>query len=521
MRLEIKRVLLLACFFVVIPEMEEAKADSTAMSVPPVPEYIENMPEDLIERLDYMYENWVDENRTEPQYVDSNYIRRFRDTIQSTPDSVYINRLDAIRSAVPLSFNDIVKTYFELYLVDRRFQVANMLGLSEYYFPMIEQELDAQNMPHELKYMTIIESALNPRAYSRAGAAGLWQFIYSTGRMYKLQIDSYIDERRDPFKATKAAVTYLKDMYNIYEDWILVIAAYNCGPGNVNKAIRRAGGVRNYWDIYYYLPRETRGYVPAFIAAAYAFEYHEKYGILPIESNMPTLCDTLMINDLLSLEQVASKINLSKEQLRDLNPQYRVDVIPAGAGKSYALRLPYSDVGKFIDNQDSIFAFNRSKYFDDSNKTADPKRRIKVSGGPGSIDGRTKLIHTVRSGEVPGAIARKYGIRLVDLRYWNNLNSRYTIRAGQRLAIYVPTSRASRYSGSAKVSGVVSNETSAPKVTEADKNGFATYTVRKGDSLWIIARRFPGVSATDIQRWNGLSSRSVLRPGQKLKVKIE
>lgn len=480
----------------------------------------EEIPTELLARLDYLYNNWLTEIDQKPDFVDSSYIKRIDPALLNMPDSLYIERLDALRSAVPLSFNDIVKSHIKLYVEKRRLQVACMLGLAEYYFPMIEEELDALGLPHELKYMTIIESALNPRAYSRAGASGLWQFILSTGKNYKLQIDSYIDERRDPAKASKAAAKFLSDLYAIYEDWILVIAAYNCGPGNVNKAIRRAGGVKDYWDIYYYLPKETRGYVPAFIAATYVFNYHEEYGIKPIESNMPRMCDTLMINDLLSLKQVAAIMDLSEEQLRDLNPQYKVDVIPAGAGKSYALRLPYNHVDDFIDNQDTIFAHERSKYFNDSYKSANPYSRIKVAGGPGNTTGKTKLVYTVKSGDVPGAIARRYGVTTADLRYWNNLNKRLTIHVGQKLAIYVPSSKAAQYSGSAKVVGTVSNSVEAPQISDVDSSGFATYTVRKGDNLWAIAKKFPGVTVTDIQKWNKLTSTSKLSIGQKLKIKV-
>ena len=480
----------------------------------------EEIPTELLARLDYLYSNWLTEMDVKPDFVDSSYIKSIDPAILNMSDSLYIERLDALRSAVPLSFNDIVKSHIKLYVEKRRLQVANMLGLAEYYFPMIEQELEVLCLPHELKYMTIIESALNPRAYSRAGASGLWQFILSTGKNYKLQIDSYIDERRDPAMASKAAAKFLSDLYAIYEDWILVIAAYNCGPGNVNKAIRRAGGVKDYWDIYYYLPRETRGYVPAFIAATYVFNYYEDYGIKPIESNMPRMCDTIMINDLLSLKQVAAHLDLSEEQLRDLNPQYKVDVIPAGAGKNYALRLPYAHVNDFIDNQDTIFKHERSKYFNDSYKSANPYSRIKVAGGPGNTAGKTKLVYTVKSGDVPGAIARRYGVTTADLRYWNNLNKRLTIRVGQKLAIYVPSSKAAQYSGTAKVAGTVSNNVEAPQISDVDSSGFATYTVKSGDNLWDIARKFPGVTVSDIQKWNNLNSTSKLSVGQKLKIKV-
>lgn len=481
----------------------------------------DSIPQDFMDRLDYYYTTWHTSMRDSAVYVDSACIAGSNQSLTSCSDSVYLARLDSLQSAVPLSFNDIVRNYIELYTVKKRFQVANMLGLSEYYFPIFEEALDAQCMPLELKYLPVIESALNPRAFSRAGACGLWQFMYSTGKMYKLEINSFVDERRDPIQSTQAAVRYLNDLYSIYEDWILVIAAYNCGPGNVNKAIRRSGGKKNYWDIYYHLPRETRGYVPAFIAANYVFGYYREHGIYPLEPGLPPLCDSIMLNDALHFDQIAAKLDLSVEQLRDLNPQYRADVIPAGLGKTYALRIPYNHIGNFIDNQDSIFACNRAKYFNDSDRTADPKARIKVHAHEIGQEGRARLVYTVKSGDVPGAIAMKFNVRLADLKYWNNLNKRLTIRPGQKLVVYVPEKKAAQYRNKASYAGKVSNATDAPKVETIDGE-FVYYTVRKGENLWSIAKKYPGVSNRDIMRWNGISESQVkdIRPGQKLKIKI-
>lgn len=481
----------------------------------------DSIPQSFIDRLDYYYTSWYAAKQDNLPYSDSACVAESCRNIVTCSDSVYLARLDSLQSAVPLSFNEIVRNYIELYTVKKRLQVANMLGASEYYFPMFEEELDARCMPLELKYLPVIESALNPRAFSRAGACGLWQFMYSTGRMYKLEINSYVDERRDPVLSTKAAVQYLNDLYGIYEDWILVIAAYNCGPGNVNKAIRRSGGKKNYWDIYYNLPRETRGYVPAFIAANYVFGYYKEHGILPMEPTLPPMCDSIMIADALHFDQIAAKLDLSVEQLRDLNPQFRADVIPAGMGKNYALRMPYNHVNGFIDNQDSIFAYNRSKYFNDSDRTADPKARIKVHAHELGQEGRARLVYTVKSGDVPGGIAMKFNVRLADLKYWNNLNKRLTIRPGQKLVIYVPEKKASQYQTKASYAGKVNNATDAPKVETIDGE-FVYYTVKNGENLWTIAKKYPGVSDRDIMKWNGISASEVkdIKPGKKLKIKI-
>ena len=319
-----------------------------------------------------------------------------------------------------------------------------------------------------------------------------------------------------------AAVCFLKDLYKIYEDWILVIAAYNCGPGNVNKAIRRSGSKKNYWDIYFHLPKETRGYVPAFIAAMYTFNYHKEHNIFPLENELPTMCDTIMISDALHFEQVAKLMDISVEQIRDLNPQYRSDIVPAGFGKSYALQVPYNHVGEFIDKQDTIFAYNRTTYFNDSDRTADPKNRFKKYAHAHAVpSNKAKLVYTVKSGDVIGKIAEKFNVRLSDLKYWNGM-TRDRINIGQKLTVYVPNNKVDYYKSkvNAKYAGIAANaEVEAEPLTEGE---FFYYTIKRGENLWSIAKKYPGVSNRDIMKWNGLTDRSAknLKPGQKLKIKI-
>lgn len=463
------------------------------------------------------------------------------------PDSVYIERLSNIPSVVELSYNRLVKNYINVYTKKRREQVRYMLALSEYYFPLFEEIFDQYGVPYELKNLAIIESALNPRAVSRVGAVGIWQFMYGTARMYGLRINSLVDERRDPLKSTHAAARFLKNLYGIYGDWTLALAAYNCGPGNVNKAIRRSGGRRDFWEIYYYLPRETRGYVPAFIAATYTMHYHREHLLSAGDVEIALHTDTLMIREKLHLEQVSGVLGIPVKQLRDLNPQYRYDIIPAMATEMYHLTMPVAGVGRFIDLQDSILAYRDSVYFN----------REKMITSPSSVNARyqvdlpsdkyDKLYYTVKSGDNLGFIADWYDVRVSDLRYWNNI-SRNLIRSGQKLVVYKSKGRSARYTGlndmsftekqefagrtvrpgtgpasvagssrelaGGSGSGSVSGVGGAP----GDDSEFIYYTVRSGDTLWDIAKKYPGVTDTDISRWNNLSDSHRIKPGQKIRI---
>lgn len=354
------------------------------------------------------------------------------------PDSIYIERLQQINSFIELNYNQVVKRFINAYTNKNKSQVEIMLGLSEYYFPFFEEILDRNNLPQELRMLPVIESALNPKAVSRVGATGLWQFMYGTGRMYKLTINSYVDERRDPIKSSEVAVKFLSDLYSIYNDWTLVIAAYNCGPGNVNKAIRRSGGKRNYWELYYYLPRETRGYVPAFIAATYAFNFYKEHGLTPRPINFPTTTDTIIVNKMLHLKQVSEVLDIPIEQLRDLNPQYKQDIIP-GKFKPYPLRIPLSYVGAFIDNEQAIYTHNDTVYFNP--KTTISPEQFKSSYQHYVPSGSIKYIYKVKEGDVPGSVAQRFGVKVSQLKDWNNIR-RNIIRIGQKLTIYVPKEKA-------------------------------------------------------------------------------
>ena len=446
-------------------------------------------------------------------------------------DEVLMDRISRINSIVPLSYNTLVRRYIEMYTGKRADLVCNMLGLADYYFPIFDNIFDYYGIPNELKYMSVIESALNPRAYSRARAVGIWQFMYGTGRVYGLTINSLVDERLDPLKSTQAAARYLKDLYNRYHDWTLAIAAYNCGPGNVNKAIRRSGGKTNYWDIYFYLPRETRGYVPAYIAATYIMNYYEDHHLYPKEIDLSLLNDTIMISDKLHLEQVSKVLDIPLKELRDMNPQYRADIIPASSSKPYPLRLPESCTLKFIDFQDSIFAYNDSVYFNPDNMVVNPTRYYKTSyyhEPPG--DNMSKLYYTVRSGDNLGYISEWYHVRISDLRYWNNIRNN-VIRSGQKLVIYVPKNKVEKYrninnmSFAEKQKMIGKDVTSDFQVTaisqgsELDDLNYIYYTVREGDTLWDIAKKYPGITDEDIKRLNNITDVSKIRPGQKLKIK--
>lgn len=417
------------------------------------------------------------------------------------PDSVYADRLSRLPAMIPLPYNNVVRDCIDLYTERRRGLVRYMLGMADYYFPIIEKILDKHGLPLELKYLAVVESALNPVALSRVGACGLWQFMLPTGKQYGLTINSLVDDRRDPVKATEAACEYFKDMYAIYKDWSLVMASYNCGPGNVNKAIKRSGGKTNFWDIFPYLPRETRSYVPLFIAANYVMNYYCDHNLCPLETDIPLATDTIHVNKILHLQQVADVLHVDIAQLRALNPQYKRDIVPGNTTES-VLKLPAAQTYAFIDHEDSIYAYRKAELL--------PDYMITVSGGstPGAAT-REQITHIVLRNENIYTIANRYGVTARDIKKWNRLSSNRLPR-GKRLKLYVDN-------GGVLLSAQSASKAKATHATSAKQDGYIAHKVKSGESLYSIASKYPGITAQDLRKANKLRT-TTIQPGQVLKI---
>lgn len=420
----------------------------------------------------------------------------------NVPDEVYIERIRKMNSFITLPYNDIVKNYIIKYSEKMPERMAHMLGLCNYYMPIFEEILNKYDMPEELKAMAIIESAMNPLAVSRVGAKGMWQFMYGTAKIYGLHIDSFVDERLDPIKAADAAARYLQDAYEIFGDWNLAIASYNCGAGNVNKAIRRAGGKREFWDIWPYLPRETRGYVPAFVGALYTLNFHKEHGIKPAAVGMPVAVDTFKITKQLHLKQVSELTGVSLDELKNLNPQYRHEIIP-GHEREYILRIPYNYTNAFIEHEDSLYRHKADVYFN-------PVTIKKIKDGG---DGES-IIYKVKSGDYLGKIAARYRVSVAQIKKWNKLKSN-DIRVGQRLLIYRGGNAPVQQSST--TTKTTTQTSSKPGNSAANAKGHVTYTVKSGDSFYSISKNYPGVSAQNIMDYNGFTSSS-LRVGMVIKI---
>ena len=352
---------------------------------------------------------------------------------------VYVERLKRLPTIMEMPYNSVVQSFIDRYSGRLRHSVSYMLGACNFYMPIFEEALEAYGLPLELKYLPIIESALNPNAVSRVGATGLWQFMLATGKTYGLEVNSLVDERRDPVKASYAAAHYLSDLYKIFGDWSLVIASYNCGPGNINKAIHRAGGKKDYWEIYPYLPRETRGYVPAFIAANYIMTYYSDHNICALRTQLPAKTDTIMVDRNVHLTQIAAVLDLDIDMLRTLNPEYRRDIVP-GTTKPSAIKLAMADATRFIDNQDSIYNYNTSELLtkrDEVNISDDSPTFTTYKKSRNSRTTRnssTARSVTVRRGDTLSQIAKRNGTTVAKLRQLNGIKGN-NIQAGKKLRV--------------------------------------------------------------------------------------
>ncbi len=410
-------------------------------------------------------------------------------------------RLALLNEKTPfnISYNPSLERVIKSFLTRKRGLMQRMMTASQFYFPLFEQELDHQDIPLEIKYLAIVESALNPRARSRVGATGLWQFMFSTGRLYGLNVSSYVDERRDPIESTKAAGKYLAKLYDIFNDWDLALAAYNSGPGNVNKAIRRSGGYKNYWNIRRNLPRETAGYVPAFLATMYLFEYADEHGLKGEKIERPYFeTDTVHVKELITFDQISTLVGVSKEQLQVLNPQYKLNIIPKVQGKTFTLRLPVKHIGRYVSNEEAIYAFAKAEI----EKQEKPLPQL--------VNSSDRIRYKVKSGDYLGKIAERYGVGVSQIKRWNGLRSN-NLRIGQRLTIYPRKPVTSSSSKS------VATHTKPSKPIQLPNDPSKVHEVQTGDSLWTISRKYPGISIENLREWNGLRGNN-LKPGTKLKL---
>ncbi|AGC76557.1 membrane-bound lytic murein transglycosylase D [Nonlabens dokdonensis] len=461
--------------------VQEIAVDTTISGTPlKIYPEVDDFDEKLLNELynndlyDYMYDEIVQMDYSET-------------VNQTLPTDTLKARLAIINETTPfqIDYNPILEKLINKKLSYQRVYMERLMTLSDYYFPMFEPYLDQYDIPLEMKYLAVVESALDPRIKSRVGATGLWQFMFTTGRNYDLEVNSYVDERMDPIKSTQAACKFMRSLYNIYGDWDLVLAAYNSGPGNVNKAIRRSGGYKNYWNIRPYLPRETAGYVPAFQAMMYLFKYAPEHGFQPQQTIYKSIAtDTIRVKRTISLEHVAQFTDQDLEVVQFHNPSYKLDIIPVVKGRNYSLRLPIRDAAKFVSNEDDVYAFAKAEF---------EKKEKPI---PELLKAESRIVYRVKSGDYLGKIANRYGVRVSQIKRWNSLRSN-NLSIGQRLYIH---SRNPITSSSSK-------STKTPN----------TYKVKSGDSLWKIANKY-GISIASIRKLNPSKSQN-LKAGTTLKLK--
>lgn len=496
-------------------------------------------PESFETKTRELEQNFYLSHFTEPAVSSNEY--------RTGTDEEYEELLSKLPVEIEMPFNSVVGSYINMY-IKRHKLIANMLALHSYYGPMFIEELLKADLPLELQYLPVIESAINPNAVSRVGACGLWQFMPATARGLGMEINSLVDERRDPRVSTKNAVRYLKQLYDIYGDWSLAIAAYNCGPGNVNKAMRRAGGGKlDFWEIYNYLPRETRGYVPAFIAANYVMTYHKRYGINPTVVKNRLVTDTVQVNDRIYFKQIADVIDIPVEEIKMLNPQYRKDVIP-GDHRPYLLVLPMQKCYSYIVSEDAIKNYDADAYArrsyvepgqprtdanslvsDEQSKNAESNEDITL------VTGQTvQQIHKVTRGESLREIAKHYGVSSTDIKRWNNLR-RGKVKEGDELVINIvkrdvagastsptgkstvtDTKKKSSYTASATEKSNSKAKSKSKKQKQENAKKPTTYKIKKGDNLYEIARKH-GTTVAAIKKANGMKSDKI-NEGKTLKI---
>lgn len=461
-----------------------------------------------------------------------------------TPDSEIIARLKAMPTAIEMPFNQIVRSYIDRYTRQGRPQVAALLGLSTYYMPIFEQALEAEGLPLELKYLPVIESGLDPNAVSRHGATGLWQFLIGTAQGLGMEVNTLVDERRDPYTSSEKAASYLKDLHNAYGDWSLAIAAYNCGPGTVNKALRRAGGdpkKLDFWSIYQYLPAETRGYVPMFIAANYVMNYYPRHNISPVLPTKPLVTDTIGVTERVHFDQISHVLDIPVEELRMLNPQFRRDVVPATADHPYFIVLPSQQALAYIMSEEAIKNYEAEKYSrreiaepmlaQDSQPAADDTGASdldEVRSAAAQRTGGHTITHKVLAGETLSSIAAKYDVTEADIKVWNRLR-RNAVRTGQQLRITTTvagegrelasatqTAAAETRTETAKSSGNSSKSSGSSSKTQAAASQPKVHNIRSGETLSSIAAKY-GVSIAEIKKANGMTG-DALRAGKTLKI---
>ncbi|MEZ0180723.1 LysM peptidoglycan-binding domain-containing protein [Flavobacterium oncorhynchi] len=437
---------------------------------------------------------------------------------EELPTELLKQRLHAMNEKSPfdIQYNQGLENIIKSFLKNRKKSFSRLMALSEYYFPIFEETFAKEKIPLEIKYLAVVESALNPKAVSKMGATGLWQFMYGTGKQYALKIDSYVDERSDALKATAAASDYMTRMFNVFNDWELVLASYNSGPGNVTKAIRRSGGKTNYWDIRNHLPKETQGYVPAFYATMYLFEYHKEHGINPeraVVKNFET--DTIAIKNQMSFKQIADLLDMPQSQIQLLNPSYKLNVVPYYQGEQHFLRLPKDKIATFVSNEDKIYAYVK---YQSGFKTMSTQLAMKVAPKVKPAVTREAVaaskdiqFYKVRKGDNLGAIADKYNVNISDLKKWNNLKSN-AVAFGRTLKIKLEAETVSKNIKEPKTPAIIerNSEEAIAAADDKDKNAVQTqeYTVAAGDNLGNIAKKF-GTTIADLKELNNLNSNTI------------